>query len=189
MDQSFYEAWFNADHKVLGRRLHPFCLNDALVLSLAESPFMLGKEPGVRYDLPALQLAVQVCSTPADVFLQARFDRSWPQKLTTFGWTLWCRRQDFHTSCQQFLTYIDDYYAVPEVWQNESDSPGDKLHAPWILGNAVFLMRNTTLSSDEIWTMPIGKALWITATLSEQLGAPIQIVSEEEQAGMAALGL
>jgi hypothetical protein len=190
VDQRFYEAWFNTEHKVLGRRLHPFSLQDALILSLAESPFLLGTEDeGLSYGLTDLQVAVTICSTPAEIFLGARLTRTWGTWLRQACWTERCKRMDLEEQCQRFVCYIDDYNSAPELWHDEDDAGDGELSAPWVLANAVFLIRHTTFTPGEAWTMPLGKALWYCATLSEQLGAKIQFVSEDEQAGLEALGL
>lgn len=189
MDQRFYEAWFNAEHSVLGRRLHPFCLNDALILSLAESPFLLGSDASIRYGLTDLQLAVKICSTPAGIFLNARLDREWFVGLRSAWWTTQCKRMDFSEQCQRFVNYIDDFNSAPETWHDDDDAGDGKLRAPWVLANAVFLIRHTTFTPEQVWTMPLGMSLWYCATLSEQLGSKIQIVSEEESEGMKELGL
>jgi hypothetical protein len=187
MDRRFYEAWFNTEHTVLGRKLHPFCLEDALILSLAESPFLVGTVKGVDYALPDLQLAVKVCSTPGEVFLHARFNRSWLKKLMTSLWVLRCRQMNLKEQCQRFVTYIDDYNSPPDLWHDSADAGDGQLRAPWVLANATFLIRHTTFNPREVWTMPLGQALWYAATLSEQLGAKVQLVSEEEQAGIDAI--
>lgn len=189
MDQRFYEAWFNTEHKVLGRRLHPFCLNDALILSLAGSPFLLGTEQGIEYGLQDLQIAVKVCSTPATVFLNARLNSTWPSKFRAALWTSQCKRMGFEEQCQRFVSYLDDYNSPPATWFDEDDAGDGKLRAPWVLANAVFLIRHTTFTPEQVWSMPLGMALWYCATLSEQLGSKIQLMSEEEEAGMKALGI
>jgi hypothetical protein len=83
---------------------------------------------------------------------------------------------------------LDDYNSPPDVWKEEDGGEG-RLRAPWVLGHSVFMMRHTTFPERAIWTMPLGKLLWYCATLSEQLGEKVQIVSEEEQEAMEALGI
>ena len=189
MDPKFYEAWFNADHVVLGRRLRPFSLGSAMVLSLSDSPFLLGTAPGVDYGLTDLQLAVLVCSTPTQFFFDTRLSSSWWKRLRRILWTRKCKRLNFREECQKFVTYIDDYYSPPSTWLDDGDSGDGKLGAPWVLCNATFLMRNTTMSEERVWSMPLGQALWYAATISEQLGAKIQLLSEEERKALEAMGV
>lgn len=189
MDQRFYEAWFNTEHQVLGRRLHPFCLNDALILSLAESPFLLGTGSEIHYGLTDLQMAVKICSTPARTFLNARLDREWFGGLRAALWTSQCKRMEFSEQCQRFVSYIDDFNSPPLTWHDDGDAGDGKLRAPWVLANACFLIRQTTFTPDEVWTMPLGMSLWYCATISEQLGSKIQLMSEEEAEGLKQLDL
>lgn len=188
MDRKFNEAWFNADHVVLNRRLHPLCLEDAMVLSLVESPFLLGAGSEVKYAMADLQLAVTICSTPAEVFFNARLETSWLKRLKRILWSRRCRKLNLQRECQKFVTYIDDFFSPPDTWHDADDAGDGTLRAPWILGNVTFLIRNTTFTPREVWRMPLGQALWYCATTSEQLGAKIQLVSEDEQAGLEALG-
>jgi hypothetical protein len=187
MDARFAESWFNADHRVLGRWLHPFCLEDALILSVAESPFILAVDSRINYSLADLQLAVHICSRPASVFTCAQFTQSWWARLLTAIRSLRCRTEvGLRIECQRFVNYIDDYYATPGVWHGEG---GQSLNAPWILGTVTFLISHTTFRPREVWTMPIGQAFWIAAVLEEQMSPEVQIVSEEESAAMREMGI
>lgn len=187
MDARFAESWFNADHWVLGRRLHPFCLEDALILSVAESPFILAVGSKIHYTLADLQLAVHICSRPASTFTLARFTQSWWRRFLTAIRSLSCRTEaGLRVECQRFVNYIDDYYATPGVWHSKAES---RLNAPWILGTFVFLVSHTTFRPREVWTMPIGQAFWIAAALEEQLNPDAQIVGEEEATAMREMGI
>lgn len=189
MDERFYESWFNRRHRVLGRWLHPFCLSDALILSVAGSPFLLGREPGLRYTLADLQVAVQICSTPAALYFEARLGTGgfWER----LRLCLWTRRYvgELESQCQAFVGYLDDFNAPPEVWRDEDTPETGGMRAPWVLANAVFLMRHTTYRPAEIWAMPLGQALWLAATISEQNGSKLELVTPEEQAAIEAMGL
>lgn len=184
MDQAFHESWFNASHTVLGRKLHPFCFEDALILGLVESPFLASTKGNVRYGLEDLQLAVVICSTDSREFLDASF-RSSPIRAAWWSWR--CRRMDLQAECQKFVTFIDDYFAPPQVWTEDSDGSG--LGAPWVVSHVTFLMRHLHISERAAWTMPIGKALWYCACVAEQLPGGSQVASAEEQEAMEALDI
>ena len=66
--ESFYEAFINCKHKVLGRILKPFCLRHCLYLEAIGSPIMRivnGEEVSIsRKDL---ELAVIICSADRDI--------------------------------------------------------------------------------------------------------------------------
>lgn len=185
MDPNFLEAWFNTTHRVLGRRLHPFCLEDALILALAESPFLLGIAPGVEYSLLDLQLAVQVCSTPSSRFLNAELRSTWWTKVRRFFWSRRCHSMDLELECQKFVSYIDDFNAGPRSWDTGDEK---SLNAPWVLANATFLLRHLNFSPTEVWRMPIGMAFWYAASVSEQIGTTLELMSEEEYKVLKAAG-
>ena len=85
----------------------------------------------------------------------------------------------FKRASTQFLSYLSDYIALPELWENG----GETVNAPWILSRVVLLMSRTSLGRNEIWDMPIGEVFWYCAAFGEQEGA-VQIQSDAEQAAI-----
>ena len=169
--ESFYEAFINCKHKVLGKSLKPFCLKHCLYLEAIGSPvasLINGEEKQItRKDL---ELAVVICSAEDDILNELEHIYS-PKN--------WCMRfHRFKRGLTQFLSYLTDFLSFPELW-DRSDGK-NALNAPWILSKATLLLSKTSLSRDEIWNMPLGELIWYIACFAEQEGLA-EIQSEEEQ--------
>ena len=100
--ESFYEAFINCEHKVLGRRLRPFCLRHCLYLEAIGSPIMRivnGEEVAIsRKDL---ELAVIICSADRDIIAA--------MKRPNFG----LRFHRFNRGLTAFLGYLTDFLSLP----------------------------------------------------------------------------
>ena len=193
MDARFFEAWINrADHVVLGRRLHPFCLYDIAALEFIESPFLnLDKAERVTYD--DLRLAVRICSEKPGAALEANF-------FQTSGireiWDALCFRRlrkitsteaSFTYECDRFSAYLEDYYSTPFYCESDEEEPSLKLH--WLLICATRCLRNTSFSEDYVWSMPVGKLTHYGAASALLDGASDDLVSPDEEAAMKEMGL
>lgn len=103
--ESFYEAFINCEHKVLGRRLKPFCLRHCLYLEAIGSPIMRivnGEEVAIsRKDL---ELAVIICSADRDIIAA--------MKRPNFG----LRFHRFNRGLTAFLGYLTDFLSLPDMW-------------------------------------------------------------------------
>jgi hypothetical protein len=188
MDARFLQSWFNSDHRVLGRKLHPFCLYDALILAADGSPFVAEEEGPVPYSLSDLQVAVAVCSGDPHRFLGGRFMSGWWERLRVRAWGWRIRRamrRDpgyLDRQGEAFNAYLLDHNAGPRFW---SDGEASEMRAPWLLANVTFLISKTSLDREEAWTMPLGQALWYAGTLAEQMGTGgSEIMTVEEEAAM-----
>ena len=172
LDERFHEAWVNKSHTVCGVRLRPYCLNHALLLAVLESPLGMNDVPpgfGLRWD--HLWLAVTVCASD----YEEEFDA--PS-------AFWCEfkrklhRYDLRTELEKFRIYQNDFLSSPDIFCSDGD--GKPLTAPAILARAVALQRGIGLSEYRVWTMPIGKALWMHATYAEQINENISLVNEKD---------
>ena len=150
--ESFYEAFINCEHKVLGRRLKPLCLRHCLYLEAIGSPIMRivnGEEVAIsRKDL---ELAVIICSADRDIIAA--------MKRPNFG----LRFHRFNRGLTAFLGYLTDFLSLPDMWDS---SGGERaINAPWILSRATLLLSKTNLTLGEIWDMPLGE-LFFTVQVS-----------------------
>lgn len=183
MDEAFLEAWINRDdHVVLGRRLHPLCLLDALAFEIVRSPFSsLFSDDGILEQLTSvitnghLQMAVAICSTPYEDLLSFISN---PNRPSTFLWRTSCLFRDFEAAAVDFQTYIADYLTVPETWDvsdyESSFDPG----TPWPLKLVTFLTVQGRMDNDKVWRMPIGQAIWTASSVSEMSGS-VQVLTPE----------
>jgi hypothetical protein len=179
VDSRFAESLVNRDdHRVLGVRLHPYCFYDAMFLELAESPLLLKHRNVVLADLYA---AVGICSAQPEVLLRGE-TRSFSRLRR---WRM--RRMNLEAEVAKFIVYVKDYDARPVFWEGEGEG-GGSLRAPWILSIATFLENHSNMKEREIMTAPIGKMLWKSAALAEQMGlTKSQLMTEEEEAAIAEL--
>lgn len=183
MDSRLAESFVNRDdHRVLGRRLHDFCLYDALFLSIDQNPIWT-RSRDVRME--DLRQAVIVCSTPPEVLLRARRPLGWWR---TQRWLYATRKAKLVDEFAKFTAYIADFDSRPVFW--EDDQKGESLRAPWVLSTLVFLEDHTNMTEREILTAPLGKMLWKAAALAEQLGlSRDDIMTEEEENAMKQMGI
>ncbi len=195
MDSRFLQSWFNSEHTVLGRKLHPFCAYDVLILAAAESPFVAESEGPVPYDFTDLEKAVWICSNEPKYFLDARMSEGVIDRARMWWWGRTIRRQ-LERSPKRFIrqqgdafnAYLEDFNAGPKFWADEK--PGGTVRAPWILANVTFVIRNTNFSAEEAWRLPLGQLFWYSAGLAEQMGtSSSEIMSEEEEAAMKEMGI
>ncbi len=167
---SFYEAFINTTHKVLGRKLKPFCLRQCLFLEAIDSPVMkiiAGEQIAIKRE--DLELAVLICSSDSDV-LDTLYKAN---TLATFA----MRFHSFKRGTTKFLSYLTDFLAFPDMWDRTEHK--STINAPWILSKATLLLTKTTLNLEQIWTLPLGELMWYIASFGEQEGVA-QILSDEE---------
>jgi hypothetical protein len=189
VDGRFLEAFFNEPyHRVCGRRLRPLCLYHSLFLIVDDNPLHACKE-GDAVTWTDLITASLVCSAP-DASLRHRqfLPRGFVGRMMAMVWMSTVRhRFKLAMELAKFEAYLKDYSARPKFWTDVDGEPGT-VKAPWILSILTFLEDHTNSSEHEILSMPIGWALWKSASLAEQLGMNrSEIVSEDEENAIAAL--
>ncbi len=191
MDSRFQEAWFNAPHRVLDRDLLTFSLERSVVLALIDSPFVSG-DPDARCTLSELQFSVEVCSRDLGPIFGCRFNVTRWAKLKTLLWTSRCRlrygsAEGLELECRKFIAYVNDYFSPPRLWTDKNGA-STKLTAPWALSHAAFLIRNG-FSERHAWTMPVGQAMWYCMAISEQTGASVEAMTDDEEKFLTGAGL
>ncbi len=175
MNEQFAEAFINTEHRVLGRKLKPFCLRHCLYLEAIGSPFMgVINGEGVPIKREDLELAVLICSSDSDDVIKSM------AKGNTIS-TLSMRFRRFKPNCTKFASYLADYISLPKTWEKSSkNSKSPKINAPWILSKVMFFITKTSLTLKEAWELPLGELMWYLATFAEQEGG-LDFVSEKEQ--------
>lgn len=173
MNRHFAESFLNRDdHCVLGRRLLPLSLWHMFNLEVAQSPYFLGGSfPSAR----DLRLAVRVCRTPYP-HLPDLSDKS-------FFWD-WLKafRCTFLLETVKFKTYLEDYNALPQLWQAERKrGPGrEATGLPWSLAIVTGVCGATGWPAETVWNMPIGQAYWYHVGFAMQAGSTVDLLSEGE---------
>jgi hypothetical protein len=86
-----------------------------------------------------------------------------------------------------FKEYIEAYSTQPKVWKKDDEEKKIEMRKQKIpdqLLLAALLIKNTTLTEEEVWTMPIGKASWYVTALAYLEGADIDTISTEDEKKM-----
>lgn len=170
----FAEAWINFPRVVCRRELPAYSLHAHLLLCAAKSPFAFdGLPDGYRITWEDLWEAVAVVCTPYGQPI--RYPVAWR---CVFAQRL--HRLNLAEEVAKFRAWQNDYLSAPEVFCTEGD--GRELTAPGILARVVFLQRHLHLSLAEVWTMPIGQALWMHAATLEQINDNVSLLEDEEAA-------
>lgn len=190
MDDSFYQAHVHSGpHYVLGRKLHPLCLQDILRFMLVGSPYgRVQDNSGGSFPvtLGELRIAVSICSTPLEEYVRATSNRHLVPVLKNLWWKRQTEKLNLDLEVAKFDAYFNDYFSTPELWETTGESSA--IGAPWPLAIAASLMSKTAMARNEVWTMPVGEAIWLNASILEQAGAT-EIASAEQIEAMYELGL
>ena len=173
MDERFLRAWFCREHTVLGRKLRAFSLAHRLSLEAVGSPLIESDKPFTMADLC---LAVRICAA-ADPF-RPLARPTWGERVHYWRGSLdpaW-----FRVQAQKFVAYLDDHSSAPKFWE-PTDKTESRVCIPWILEVASALLRHTSLTEQEVWYMPLGRAFWYFTALSRQTGADLEVLTTEEE--------
>lgn len=154
VERTFSEAFINAPHVVLGRRLRPFSLWHLFLLQTLDSPYLTGGTRAVEpFDL---KTAVGVCSLRFD---ETKVRRPW-------GPGVWwsCRSQSrFSEESNKLISFIGDYLQRPDfnvITPDNAKTQTPRGQPPDVLQIAWDLMSGMGCSERYAWEMPLGKAYW-----------------------------
>jgi hypothetical protein len=174
----FHEAWVHAKrgHKILGRRLHPFCALDIVALEAVASPVLHEGAPSSAADL---LLAIKILSHdhPRSCSIEG-LEMTWRDRL----WIWWLRltgRLNVEEVAARLKAYLDDYYAVPDMMREQVDEPGLPYGTPWVLSVVMGVVKNLNVPLYDAWTMDAGKLLWYAGALEEATDSKARIVGKE----------
>jgi hypothetical protein len=177
-DARFVEAFANTEHRVLGVRLHPYCLWHQFNLEVAQSKVLLG-DPLTPFDL---WLAVRICTTPWTPHHRVPSLRA-PSKLR-FIWQT--GRFRFLEEVAKFQAYLDDYVSAPKLWPNTHKQVAGVEVTPdrdfdENLELALHLVKEGTFTWAEVWTLPIGILNWCSVGFAKLNGTKIDIWTPEHE--------
>lgn len=174
-DTAFVEAFSNVPHRVLGKRLDPFCLWHQFNLEVLQSKVLLG----MPLTMADLWLTTKVCTTPWN---PAHYvpDIKVPNVL----WFYWLsRRYNLQKEAAKLSAYLVDFCARPKFWPNNHEQ---KLGAPdrdfdENLELALHLVKEGAFSWREVWTLPLGMLHWNSAGLAKLSGVKVDIWTPEHE--------
>ena len=179
MNEKLIEAFFDAPHTVLKRRLRPFTLRHAFVLSAGDNKIVAGGD----YTVGDLYQAVEVCSRDASFF----FADKPLSKLKRWWWEVRTKKADMLDEFDKFGRYIEDYTPAPAIWAGEGSSKGNA-KCDWIISTVAGLMSRLGMSREEAWELSPGEAtFYLVAVLESDPMAHMDLMSEAEEAAIAAM--
>lgn len=174
MNRPFAESFLNRnDHVVLRRRLLPLSLWHLLNLEIAKNPFFIG---GSFPQVKDLRIAVTICTTTFPKLPDFSTIR------LTFDW-MRSFRCNFLTETTKFRAYLNDFNAMPQIWQKQNPSienNNKSSNIPWALAIVSSVCGSTGWSAQEVWNMPVGQAYWYHVAFCIQKGWNVNLVSDGE---------
>lgn len=173
LDLTFAAAYIddNKRHRVLGRRLRPFCLWHVLLLQAIHSPFVAGGN-ATLFDL---KNAVAICRLG---YRQSHIRRQfWPRFMTV-------KRLRKHV--ELFMEYVGDYLSKPEYTVVPLDirdrrPPPRITPPPAVVCTAYNAAYGARISIKEAWEMPIGEAYISEAMHFRAQGSQLDFLNDEEK--------
>jgi hypothetical protein len=171
-DTRYVEALAHAPrHRVLGRRLRPFCLWHRLQLEYANSPLLTGAPT----TLADLEYAVAVCRTRFGELGVARPPvgcwRRWAAYIRQAWWNVELERA-------KWTAYAMDYASSPKMMMSRGGSAGESVpDMDEALVEVAMYRRMTGCSREEPWEMPMGEVAWMNAAFARQKGAKFSIIT------------
>lgn len=167
-----HDPW--SAHRVLGKRLRPFSIWHALLLTREASPFTMGG--GVaRVSPPELVKAMRVCRLRyPDSLVSLRFSVRAFWRMLGGG---------FAREVEAFNAYLADFQTVPEYTVVPPKSAGEsRTPAPETLRLVRAVISCTGCSRAEAWDCPMGEARWWYALWLQECGADLDFTSAHVRA-------
>lgn len=184
MDDRFFEAWITREWRVCGRKLQPLCLGHVVNLEAVNSPLTPYRE--VDPDRPI---------TPGDVLVAAKIcSEKFPHPARikpTIGDVIWRVAMESSDDLLRlhgmlFAAYRNDHCSSPEFWIDDTaGNSGRAISAPLALSKAAFLLANSTLSEERIWSMPLGRVDYVIAAIEERKTGSVRFFYPEEVEAIA----
>lgn len=177
-NDSFYESWLNVSHKVLGCKLQPLSLNHLLFLYQIESPVVYTSKPITLKDL---EIAVLVCSSKST---EEILDKIKPsnylnpfQILQRYLWLRKNKHRNFEEESLKFISYYSDYCSLPVMLETEGET---NQAIPFQLVHAANLIKNTGWSESTVFSMSVGKVIWLNLAFGYLKSGETNVMSDKE---------
>ena len=178
-NEVFFESWVHVPHKVLGRELKPLSILHLIWLYNAESPLVITNKNVTMEDL---EIAVLICSNCTNEGILAALnakENGIRLRISNYFWRRQNRRKrSLQLELRRFLTYNDDFMALPKFMPREGESD-EKL--PWLLVHMANLIKATGWDEQEVLNMPIGKVLWYNLAFGYLETGETRVMSDREK--------
>lgn len=165
MDDGFYQAFLEGDHKILGKKLKPFSLWHQFLLSALESP-VAGDVTKMR--LEDIAILVRICSTNfpnSPIIKPSLFDAI---RLFFIG-----RKEKRISKVAKSLNeYLSSNTSTPQFW-TKKDGDSKTQTAPAVLSVVSFLI-SKGFDEATAWNMSAGRAKWYEACITDRLGGDVE---------------
>lgn len=172
---AFFEAFIHTEHRVLGKKLRPFCLWHQLLLKAANSPLISGE----KVELTDMQTAVGICTT--------RFGQFKLNKPTFNPLNIYRIVFNLKTEHLKFRDYIEDFLCKPDysivepAYHGQSAPQTRRGQAPEELIVASEVIGWSSWSERYVWELPVGAAYWYQAMARKSRGLDIDFVDDSER--------
>lgn len=163
MDDRFFEAWITRSWSVCGQRLRPLCLGHIVTLAAVRSP---------AADFSTTE---RQPFSPGDLLIAARLcAEAWPHpgdlrpRLRDCLWRILLQRYPalFLREARKWDGYLSDHLSLPEFWQDEIG--GRDLSAPAALSKAAYLLAETSLTEERVWSMPVARVDFLIGAIEDR---------------------
>ena len=183
MWKDFQESFANTGHRVLGRRLRPFCLYYQFWLDTLDLPLLRG-EPSSLADL---ELGTRLCCCrygEAEAMVGRRIGR-----LGQARWLLKTLRTRADREFAAFDVYIRDWFAPPETrFKAPATEDGTTYQMfPPTLSLACALIKHTGWEPPTVWMLPLGQVHWYLQGFLRAEGVETGLVTPHDEEFMEGL--
>jgi len=173
MWDDFHEAFAHREHRVLGRKLKPYCSYHLLWLKIVKSKLITGG----TITLPDLDIAARICSAN---YGQAQAAIA-PHRLDKLAYMWKALRYRLNDEIAKFQDYTDDFNSppTPETRGGESTFRGEHLpHEIWTVSGLMSILHMTR---EEAWMCPLGEAEWLLSTSNLHRDKPSNILNGQDR--------
>ena len=177
-EEIFFKAAFIEPPRICGRRLLPFSIAHDYLLRYYKSPYIVGGS----VDDDCLLDAIYYCSL---TYRELRRHIANPSWVKAGAWRLCWLYRNLNFAHDQFLSYFEEYYEVPDHFDHvedelpaeigesipaESKSKKGTYAAPWHYHLAHILRSQYHCTKDEAWNTSITEARCVYDVWAESTG-------------------
>jgi hypothetical protein len=161
--------------KCLGLRLLPFSLGHVDILTAIESPVVT--EAIGQSSAEDTAAAIWICSKTYEAAIQQYRSGRALRALKKLGRRWGSRPKAFANERAVFFDYLNAYFMTPPRW--DPDKPVRPV-VPWHLSIFAALQRDLKYRPDELWNMPLPRALELFAAAAANRGDNSLIPMDEQ---------